>query len=114
MELDPRQKQLIAISGGTLFLLLVVWLLLGRGGGNSASAEQSMKMICQNPTCRYEFSITPDDAHAYLEKHPGDSIHCPKCNGTDLLQAGKTDRGSRTELPPPPPNTGKSRGGAPK
>ena len=94
--------------------ILFVWLLFGRGGNNAASAEQSMKMICQNPACRYEFSMTPNDAHAYLDKHPSDSIHCPKCNGTDLLQAGKSDRGSRTELPPSAPPTGKSRAGAPK
>lgn len=98
--MTEQQKKSVMIAVGLVLLAGVFYALFGRSSGAGAAgggASDAVTMVCQNPACKNEFKITPAEAQDYLRRHPGDSIHCPKCKGTDVVEAGKAERGSRVE-----------------
>ncbi|MGE5610308.1 MAG: hypothetical protein ACM359_13725 [Bacillota bacterium] len=45
--------------------------------------------MCLNPQCKAEFVLTMKQLGEHHEKHYGQPIPCPKCQGTQTIRAGR-------------------------
>ena len=86
--MEPEQKKKLAIGAGVFIVLIFgSWLAFGgKGSGQKADNAQGIKFVCQNASCKNEFTLSQSEVVSFSKNHPGQFVKCPKCGSTDVIE----------------------------
>lgn len=86
--ISQNRKQ-VAVGGGIVLCLFVLWWNLFRHTSSEyLEHPEGYEFICQNPTCKNEFTISVSESQSIRKNHLGEPIKCPKCGQADVLRKG--------------------------
>lgn len=84
--ISGNRKQLAIVGGFVLCLFVLWWNLFRHTSSEFLESPDGYEFVCQNPTCKNEFTISVSEAQSLRKNHPGEPIKCPKCGQANVIR----------------------------
>jgi predicted RNA-binding Zn-ribbon protein involved in translation (DUF1610 family) len=84
-----NRDRLILVGGAVVVIIAISAVAMRWHAANNANFPHGTWWICQNPSCKAEFSMSSRELGQWHAAHYGDPLPCPKCGQTNVIRAEK-------------------------